>query len=100
MGDRGEDMELQRIKCSPLVHAWDLAVSPTYIVDCNGKKAVILDRQYNLLQTVEGLDYVYKAHLSQDEKQLLLISNVAWRRYFPVLYQKTGCGLNEVTPKS
>lgn len=68
-------MKLQRIKCLPLVHAWDLTVSPSYIVGCTGKKAVILDRQYNLLQTVEGLDYVYKAHLSPDEKQLLLISN-------------------------
>lgn len=68
-------MELQRIKCSPLVHAWDLAVSPTCLAGCTGKKAVILDRQYNLLQTVEGLDYVYKAHFSPDEKQLLLISN-------------------------
>lgn len=69
-------MKLQRIKCPPLVQAWDLTVSPSYIVGCTGKKAVILDRQYNLLQTVEGLDYVYKAHLSPDEKQLLLISNV------------------------
>jgi len=91
-------MELQRIKCSPLVHAWDLAVSPTYIVACTGKKAVILDRQYSRLQTVEGLDYVYKAHFSPDEKQLLLISNVAWRRHFPVLYQKTGCGLKRLHP--
>jgi len=68
-------MKLQRIKCPPLVHAWDLTLSPSYIVGCTGKRAVILDRQYNLLQTVEGLDYVYKAHLSPDEKQLLLISN-------------------------
>lgn len=68
-------MKLQRIKCPLLVHAWDLTVSPSYIVGCTGKKAVILDRQYNLLQTVEGLDYVYKAHLSPDETQLLLISN-------------------------
>lgn len=68
-------MKLQRIKCPPLAHAWDLTVSPSYVVGCTGKRAVILDRQYNLLQTVEGLDYVYKAHLSPDEKQLLLISN-------------------------
>lgn len=68
-------MKLQRIKCAPFIHAWDLTVSPSYIVGCTGKKAVILDRQYNLLQTVEGLDYVYRAHLSPDEKQLLLISN-------------------------
>ncbi len=67
-------MKLQRIKCPPLVHAWDLTVSPSYIVGCTGKKAVILDRQYNLLKTVEGLDYVYEAHLSPDETQLLLIS--------------------------
>lgn len=68
-------MKLQRIKCAPLVHAWDVTVSPSYIVGCTGKKAIILDRQYNLLHTVEGLDYVYKAHLSPDEKQVLLISN-------------------------
>ena len=68
-------MKLHRIKCSPLSRAYDLTVSPSYIVGCTGKRAVILDRQYNLLQTIEGLDYVYKAHLSPDEKQLLLISN-------------------------
>ncbi len=68
-------MKLRRIKCPLLTHAWDLTVSPSYIVACTGKKAVILDRQYNLLQTVEGLDFVYQAHLSPDEKQLLLISN-------------------------
>lgn len=67
-------MKLQRIKCPPLVHAWDLTVSPSCIIGCTGKRAVILDRQYNLLKTVEGLDYVYTAHLSPDEKQLLLIS--------------------------
>ena len=68
-------MRLQRIQCKPFVHAYDLTASPTYIVGCTGRKAVILDRQYNLLQTVEGLDHVYSAHLSPDEKQLLLISN-------------------------
>ena len=69
-------MQLLRIPCPPFARAKDLTVSPSYVVGCTGRKAVILDRQYNLLQTVDGLDYVYKALLSPDEKQLLLISNV------------------------
>lgn len=74
MEQRGERMKLQRIRCAPLARAWDLTVSPEYIVGCTGRKAVILDRQYKLLQTVEGLDHVYTARLSPDETQLLLIS--------------------------
>lgn len=69
-------MKLQRIQCPHLVHAGDITVSSSYIIGCTGRRAMILDRQYNLLQTIEGLDYAYRAHLSPDEKQLLLISTL------------------------
>ena len=35
-----------------------------------------MDRHLNLLHTVEGLDYVYSAHVSPDESKLLLISTL------------------------
>ena len=35
-----------------------------------------MDRHLNLLHTVEGLDYVYSAHISPDETKLLLISTL------------------------
>ena len=68
-------MKLERIKCKPLERAKDLCVSRSYIVGCTGQKAAILDKQRNLLHTVEGLEYVYSAEVSPDETKLLLISN-------------------------
>lgn len=68
-------MKLERIKCKHLVHAWDLAVSDSCLVGCTGKRAVILDRAYQLLRKIEGLDYVYAADVSPDEGEVLLVSN-------------------------
>ena len=68
-------MKLERIKCKPLDRAKDLCVSQSYIIGCTGQKAAILDKQRNLLHTVEGLEYVYSAEVSPDETKLLLISN-------------------------
>lgn len=69
-------MKLERIKCKPLERAKDFCVSLSYIIGCTGKKAAIMDRYLNLLHTVEGLDYVYSAHISPDETKLLLISTL------------------------
>ncbi len=68
-------MKLEQIKCKPLERAKDLCVSRSYIIGCTGPKAVILDKQRNLIHTVEGLEYVYSAEVSPDETKLLLISN-------------------------
>lgn len=68
-------MRLERIKCSPFVHAKDFILTPSYIIGCTGRKAVVLDREFNHLSTIDGLEYVYRADLFEDEKKLLLISN-------------------------
>ena len=68
-------MRLERIKCKPLERAKNLCVSQSYIVGCTGQKAAIMDKQLNLIHTVEGLEYVYSADMSPDETKLLLISN-------------------------
>lgn len=68
-------MQLEKIKCKPLERAKDIHISESYIVGCTGQKAAILDKQLNLLHTVEGLEYVYSAEVSPDETKLLLISN-------------------------
>lgn len=69
-------MKLERIKCKPLERAKDFCVSLSYIIGCTGQKATIMDKHLNLLHTVEGLDYVYSAHVSPDETKLLLISTL------------------------
>ena len=68
-------MKFQRVKCKEILYAKEIFVSKSYIITCTGKKANILDKKFNLLQTIEGLDYVYSAEMSLDEKELLLISN-------------------------
>ena len=69
-------MNLNRIKYKPLERAKNLCVSRSYIVGCTGKKAAIMDKQLNLIHTIEGLDYVYSAEVSPDETKLLLISTL------------------------
>ena len=68
-------MKLQKVKCKSLSYVKEIFVSDSYIIGCTGKKANILDKQFKLLQTIEGLDYVYSAEISPDEKKLLLVSN-------------------------
>ena len=68
-------MKLERIKCKPLERAKNLYISQSYIIGCTGQKAAIMDKQLNLIHTVEGLEYVYSAEVSPDETKLLLISN-------------------------
>lgn len=68
-------MKLERVKCKPFERAKNLCVSQSYIVGCTGQKAAIMDKQLNLIHTVEGLEYVYSADVSPDESKLLLISN-------------------------
>ena len=68
-------MKLERIKCKPLERAKNLCISQSYIIGCTGQKASIMDKQLNLIHTVEGLEYVYSAEVSPDETKLLLISN-------------------------
>lgn len=68
-------MKFERIKCKPLERAKNLCVSQSYIIGCTGKNAAIMDKQRNLIHTVEGLEYVYCAEVSPDETKLLLISN-------------------------
>lgn len=68
-------MKLERIKCKHLSRAWDITVSRNYLAACTGRRAVILNREPELLHTVEGLDYVYSAVFSPDETKLLLIAN-------------------------
>ena len=69
-------MKLERIKCKPLERATNFCISNSYIIGCTGRKAVILDKQLNLIHTVEGLEYVYSAQLSPNESKLLLISTL------------------------
>ena len=69
-------MKLERIKCKPLERAKNLCISHSYIIGCTGQKAAIMDKQLNLVHTVEGLEYVYSAEVSPDETKLLLISTV------------------------
>ena len=80
-------MKFQRVKCRSLSFAKEIFVSNSYIITCTGKKANILDKQFNLLQTIEGLDYVYSAEMSPDEKELLLVSN---ENIFYVVNLETG----------
>ncbi len=68
-------MKLQRIKCAHFSRAYDFTISEKYIVGCTGRRAKILDRNLNLIADIDGLDYVYSARFSPDEKKLLLISN-------------------------
>lgn len=68
-------MKLERIKCKPLERSKNLCISQSYIIGCTGQKAAIMDKQLNLIHTVEGLEYVYSAEVSPDETKLLLISN-------------------------
>ncbi len=68
-------MKLKQIKCQHFARAKTVFVFPSYIVACTGQKAVLLDRQYNLIHAFENLDYVYSADISPDESKLLLVSN-------------------------
>lgn len=67
-------MRLERIECKLLRHAWDISVSPSYIIGCTGPKAVILNRQCQHIRTIDSLDHVCKAYVSPDENQVLLVS--------------------------
>ena len=67
-------MKLERIKCKPFERAKNLNISESYIIGCTGRKAVVLDKQLNIVHIVENLDYVYEALLSPDETKMLLIS--------------------------
>ena len=75
-------MKLEQIPCKALAKAKSVFVFPSHLVGCTGKKAVLLDREQNLIHTIEGLSYVYFAAISPDESQLLLISN---EKYFYVV---------------
>lgn len=48
--------------------------SEHYIVCSTGGQIKIFDKDFNLLQTIKGVRYVYKCIISPDEKNLLLIS--------------------------
>ena len=80
-------MKLERIKCKHFVHAQNIHQSPSYLVGCTGKRAVILDRAYELVQNIDGLDYVYEADFTQNEQEILLIST---GNKFYVADMKTG----------
>lgn len=67
-------MKLERIQCKVLDRAWDISVSSSFIIGCTGARAVVLNRQYQHLHTIAGLDHVYKAYISPNEKQVLLVS--------------------------
>jgi len=67
-------MKLEQVKCKPLGRAKDIHISKSYIIGCTGQKAIIMDKQLNLIHTVEGLEYVYSTEVSPDETKLLLIS--------------------------
>ena len=81
-------MKLERIKCKPLERAKNLCTSQSFIIGCTGQKAAIMDKQLNLIHTVEGLEYVYSADVSPDETKLLLISN---GNKFYVYLHKSNC---------
>ena len=72
-------MKLYRIKCKHFVHAWVIAVSDSCLVGCMGRRAGILDRAYQPLRSIEGLDYVYAADVSPDEGEVLLVTNAGTR---------------------
>lgn len=68
-------MVLKKLKPGFLKHAKSFCFSEKYSVFCTGRRAFICDRELKLLYTVEKLSYVYRASISPDEKNLLLVSN-------------------------
>lgn len=73
--ERSHYMKLERIKCKALDNVRGLCQSKSYIIGCTGPKVIIMDRQMNIVHTVDKLDYVYSADVSPDETKLLLVSN-------------------------
>ena len=68
-------MRIVKQSCPHLKNAKRVIVSDRYILVLTGKSLLILNRSYELLQTVSGLNHVYNGVISPDGKKLLLISN-------------------------
>lgn len=67
-------IQLKQIKTPNLRYSEKLLVSDHYAVSLTSRRAVIMDRQFNLLYEIKNLDYVYNGDISSDEKWLLLVS--------------------------
>lgn len=68
-------IQLNQIKTPNLRYSERLLISEHYAVSLTSRRAVIMDRQFNLLHEIKNLDYVYNGEISSDEKWLLLVSN-------------------------
>lgn len=68
-------MKLIKKTIPGLSHAKGMTMSDNFIVFCTGRKALIYNRNMELMHEFKDLDYVYKAYVSPDEEKLLLVSN-------------------------
>ena len=68
-------MDISKIKASFLSKAQGIILGKKYVVFLTGRRAIITDKQLNVITEIGGLFYVYKGELSPDETKLLLISN-------------------------
>lgn len=68
-------MKLEKIDCKFLRYSKGFCFSEHYAVFCTGRTAFICNRKLECLHQVDNLFYVYKAKISPDENNVLLISN-------------------------
>lgn len=79
-------MKLIEMKFPKLIRAKNIAISKKYLLFTTGKKVLIFDKKFQLIQEIDGLRYCYKAIISPDEKSVLLISNL---NHFKILSLNT-----------
>lgn len=68
-------MKITKIKCPYFNHTKSFTVTDDKIILYSGKRAVILNKSFELLGEITGLNYVYNGKVSPDGKNLLLLSN-------------------------
>ena len=67
-------MILKRIINDVLNYSKYISVFEHYVVIITGKRAIICDREFHPIHTVENLNYADKAYISPDEKNILIVS--------------------------
>lgn len=68
-------MTLEKIKYPFLRYSKSASISRKYIVFSTGKSIIICNKDFDILHTVDNLDYAYHVFISPDESKLLVISN-------------------------
>lgn len=69
-------MRISKVSNQYVRDAKSFSVSSKYIFLYTGKKVIILDKQFNYITEISGLEYVYDGYLSPDESKLLMVSTV------------------------